>query len=105
MSVRPGPEEMFPTLGQAAAAPSLSFWPSPSSSSSSGIPTQTSITRNGMMNAPGWRGNVIKRKGLIELPVDQLCQINPTPGRQVGVNVGSAGPDEDQVSQLGRIMI
>ena len=40
------------TFFQAPAAPTLSFWPRPSSSSSSGIPTTISMMKNGIMNAP-----------------------------------------------------
>ena len=40
------------TFDQAAAAPTRSRWPRPSSSNSSGIPTTTSITTNGTTNAP-----------------------------------------------------
>ena len=40
------------TLYQALAAPTRSFCPRASSRSNKGIPTTSSITRNGMMNAP-----------------------------------------------------
>ena len=45
----------FLTFFQAPAAPTLSFWPSPSSNSMSGIPTKTNINKKGRMKAPGVR--------------------------------------------------
>ena len=42
----------MPTFFQAPAAPTLSFWPRPSSSSMRGMPTNSSITRKGNTKAP-----------------------------------------------------
>ena len=55
------------TFFQAPAAPTLSFWPSPSSSSISGIPTSTSITRKGSTNAPGEYEDLIVRSFIVSL--------------------------------------